>query len=113
MFRPILTLSALVLPLAACTFGAPPPSASQQANLAVCTQQANAYERAHDFAWISRTDQFATPFQGTPNQNYVTNRLAEIHARRDMINNCVRNANPDYVGNGAKLPEPKIIGPAS
>lgn len=113
MLRPILTLCLLILPLAACSFGAPPPPAQQQADLEVCTQQANAYERAHDSSWISRNEQFATPFQGTPDPQYINNRLAAIHARRGMINNCMRNSNPDYVDNGASMPEPKIIGPAS
>ena len=114
MFRYALTPSALMLPLAGCTFGAPPrsQSAAQQANLAACTSQANAYERARDYEYLSRTQNFATPLQGTPNQNYVTNRLAEIHQRRDMINNCVHNANPAYVGGGTALPEPRIVGPA-
>ncbi|BAJ79515.1 hypothetical protein [Acidiphilium multivorum] len=113
MPRPILTLALLILPLAACTFGAPPPaSPAEQADIAACTQQANAYERARDYAYLSRTDQFATPFQGTPDQGSRFDRLAEIHARRDMISRCVRNANPAYVGSGASLPEPTIVGPA-
>lgn len=109
----MLMLPMLMLPLAGCTFGAPPPaSAAERADLAACTRQANALERAQDYEYLSRTDQYATPFQGTPDQQYVTNRLAAIHARRDMIGNCMRNSNPAYVGNGAALPEPRIVGPA-
>lgn len=114
MLRHALKLSLLMLPLAACTFGAPPhpPSAAQQADLAACTSQANAYERAHDYESISRVPQFATPFQGISGQYDVTDRLAERHQRDDMIENCVRNANPAYVGHAATLPEPRIVGPA-
>ncbi|CAG4904776.1 unnamed protein product [Acidocella sp. C78] len=114
MPRPILTLALLSLPLAACTFGAPPPaSPAERADIAACTRQANAYDRMHDYAYLSRTDQFATPFQGTPDAAAPYDRLARIHARRDMIASCVRNANPAYVGSGAALPAPKIIGPSS
>lgn len=113
MFRLTLMISALTVPLAACSFGPPPPqSATDKADLAACTQQANAINAARHYTYLSRTDQFATPFQGTPNQQYISNRLAQIHERDDRINDCVRNSNPAYAGNGANLPEPQIIGPA-
>lgn len=113
MLRLILLSTVLTIPLASCTFGAPPPvSPAEQADLSACTKQANAINQARNYAYLSRTDQYATPFQGTPDQSYVSNRLAQIHDRQDRINRCMRNSNPAYVGNGAELPEPVIVGPS-
>ncbi|MGC9269123.1 hypothetical protein [Acidiphilium sp.] len=112
MFRLTLLLSVLTMPLAACSFGAPPPqSAADKANLAACTQRAEQIDAARHYTYLSRTDQFATPFLGTPNPAYLSNKLAEQHDQIDRINNCMKNANPAYVGSGATLPEPTIIGP--
>lgn len=113
MLRLTLMLTVTALPLAACSFGAPPPqSPADQANLAACTRQAEQINSARHYAYLSRTDQFATPFSGTPNQAYLSNKLAQLHDQEDRINNCVSNANPAYVGSGANLPEPTIVGPA-
>ncbi|MDD2877617.1 MAG: hypothetical protein PHT60_09635 [Acidiphilium sp.] len=112
MLRLTLMLSAITLPLAACSFGAPPPqSAADKANLAACTHQAEQIDAARHYAYLSRTDQFATPFLGTPNPEYLSNKLAQLHDQEDRINDCVNNANPSYAGSGAALPEPTIIGP--
>ncbi len=113
MPRLSLLLLGLIAPLAACSFNAPPPSASQQADQAVCTQQANAIYAARHFAHLSRPDQFATPLSGLPDPQYISNHLAELHARDDRINRCLQLANPAYVGASAALPTPRIIGPGS
>lgn len=103
----------VALMLTACSFGAPPPqSAADKANLAACTHQAEAINSARHYAYLSRTDQFATPFSGSPDPAYLSNKLAQLHDQEDRINNCVANANPAYAGSGAKLPEPTIVGPA-
>lgn len=113
MLRLTLMLSAITLPLAACSFNAPrPQSAADQANLAACTQRAEQINAARHYAYLSRTDQFATPFLGTPNQSYISNKLAQLHDQEDRINNCVHNENPSYAGSDANLPEPTIIGPS-
>jgi hypothetical protein len=112
MLRLTLMLSVITVPLAACSFGAPPPSAGAQADLAACTQQAQQVDHARNFAYLSRTDQFATPFSGAPDQQYITNKLAEQHDQIDRINDCVRNSNQAYVGSGGALPAPVIVGPA-
>ena len=103
----------LIAPLAACSFNAPPPSASEQADRAVCTQQANAIYTARHFTQLSRPDQFATPLSGLPDPQYISNHLAALHARDDRINRCLQLANPAYVGGSASLPTPRIIGPGS
>lgn len=98
--------------LAGCSFGAPPPqSAADRADLAACQQQAHQIDTARHYTYLSRTEQFATPFNGSPDPAYLTNKLAEEHDQIDRINDCVRNANPAYAGSGAKLPEPTIVGP--
>lgn len=113
MLRLTLMLSAITLPLAACTFGAPPPqSAADEANLAACTKRAEQINAARHYAYLSRTDQYATPFSGSPNPAYLSNNLAQLHDQEDRIDNCVSNANPAYAGSGATLPEPRIVGPA-
>ncbi len=106
-------LLASIVPLAACSFDAPPPSASQQADQAVCTKRADHIYAARHFAGLSRPDQFATPLSGTPDPHYINNHLAALHARDDRINRCVQLANPAFVGSDAKLPTPRIIGPGS
>jgi hypothetical protein len=113
MLRLTLMLSAITLPLAACSFGAPPPqSAADKADLAACTQQAKQIDTARHYAYLSRTDQFATPFLGSPDPQYITNKLAEQHDQIDRINNCVSDSNKAYAGTGGALPAPVIVGPA-
>lgn len=113
MLRMTLMMTAMALPLAACSFGAPPPeSAADRADLAACTQRADQINAARHYAYLSRTDQYATPFIGSPNPRYLSNKLAQIHDRQDRIDRCVHNSNPTYVGSGGALPEPTIIGPA-
>lgn len=113
MLRLTLMLSAIALPLASCSFGAPPPqSAADKADLAACTQQARQIDTARHYAYLSRTDQFATPFIGAPNPAYLSDKLAEKHDQIDRINNCVSNANQAYAGTSGALPAPVIVGPA-
>lgn len=112
MLRLSLMLTVIAIPLAGCSFGAPPQSAAEQADLAACTQRADAINAARHYAYLSRTSQFATPLLGTPNQNYMDNKLAQLHDRQDRINACMRDSNPAYAGNGNALPEPRIVGPA-
>lgn len=113
MPRFTLLLLASIIPLTACSFNAPPPSASQQADQAACTKQADHIYAARHFAALSRPAQFATPLSGMPDPNYIDNHLAALHARDDRINRCVQLANPAFVGSGAQLPTPRIIGPGS
>ena len=119
MFRltfpaPLFLVSALVLPLIGCSFGAPPQaaSASQSADLAACTQTADQINAARHYSYISRTDQMATPLSGLPRQRYITNRLAEIHDRDERIKSCMENGNQANPDQDKGLPEPQIIGPA-
>ncbi|HQT88351.1 MAG TPA: hypothetical protein PK677_07315 [Acidiphilium sp.] len=108
-----LLLFGLIAPLAACSFNAPPQSASQQADAAVCTKQADAINEARHFAHLSRPDQFATPLSGSPDPQYISNHLAQLHARDDRIQRCIQLSNPAFAGSGATLPTPRIIGPSS
>ncbi len=119
MFRlivlaPLLAACALALPLIGCSFNPPPPAAtaSQSADLSACTQAADRIEEARHYAYISRTDQMATPLSGLPQQRYISNRLAEIHDRDERIKSCVQNGNQANPETDSGLPEPRIIGPA-
>lgn len=107
-------ISLIALPLMGCTFGAPPEAAtsSQSADLNACTQQADRIFAARHYAYLSRTDQMATPRSGLPDQQYIHNRLADIHERDDHIKDCMRNGNPANTGSEAGLPAPQIIGPS-
>jgi hypothetical protein len=104
----------IVLPLMGCSFGAPPPAAtpSQSADLSACTQQADQVNAARHYAYISRTDQMATPLSGLPDQRYVSNRLAQLHERDERIRDCMRNGNGANSGTNEGLPAPRIIGPS-
>ncbi len=111
MFRVMLPILVLSLPLAACSFGAPPPSAAHEAIVAQCTKQVDATDAARDYAFLSQPGQSDTPFLGPPNPAYLYNRQAYLNDRNQRIKDCVRNYNPAYVGSGAGLPEPTIVGP--
>jgi hypothetical protein len=114
MLRLTLSTLLLVLPVLGCSFNAPPPAApaSQSADLAACTQEADQINAARHYAYISRTDQMATPLSGMPDQRYISNRLAQIHDRDERIKSCMANGNQANPDHDAGLPEPKIIGPA-
>jgi len=112
MFRLILPILVMSLPLAACSFGAPPPSPAEQAIRAACTKQANAIDAAQNYVYLSRPNQIDTPFLGPPNPDYLNDKRGALLQRDQRVNDCVRNSNPAYVGTGAGLPEPKIIGPS-
>lgn len=114
MTHPLTVFAGLtILPLMGCSFGAPRPalSSSQSADLSACTRQADQINAARHYAYISRTDQMATPLSGLPDQRYISNRLAQIHDRDERIKNCMRNGNSANAGSDAGLPAPRIIGP--
>jgi hypothetical protein len=112
MMRPALLAVPIITLLAGCATN-PPPTAAQTADLSACTQQADARDAAHHFAYLSRTDQFGTPREGAPDQTYVSNKLAQLNDRDQDIRNCVNYGNTQTDSlHSAPLPAPRIIGPA-
>lgn len=111
MHRLIAAIPLLLLPLGACSFGAPPPSPQRQAERAACAQRADAIDAARNYAPLSRTDQYGTPLIGAPNPRYLDHTLARRYERHQRIENCLRNDDKAYVGSGKALPQPRIIGP--
>jgi hypothetical protein len=107
----------VVLPfgaLAACA-GAP-PSDSEQANLAACTQSADAVYQADNYNGLARTSQNGLLYSATPNHVFDAQRLGTLDARNNQIKDCMENGNPEAPAVGgtpsitAPLPAPQIIG---
>lgn len=117
MVRLMPAILLLAMPLLGCSFNQPPPGAApastaSAAEYAACRQQANRQFSARHHAYLSRTEQMSTPLSGLPNQEYVSNRLADLHEYDDSIRQCVENGNQANPTTDAGLPEPQIIGPA-
>ena len=107
----------LVLPLnllAGCA--ASGPSDADQANLAACTQNADAVYQADNENGLARTGQNGLYFAPTPDHVFDSQRMGTMSARDTQIQDCVDNGNPDApaaggpTAAGAKLPAPQIIG---
>ena len=111
MHRLTIAIPLLLLPLAACSFGAPPPSPQQQAVRDACTQRADAIDAARNYVPLSRTDQYGTPLIGSPDPQYLDHIMARRYERNRRIQDCAQNGNESYVGTGKSLPAPRIIGP--
>jgi hypothetical protein len=102
----------LILPaglLAGCA--APPPSGADQANLAACTQSADAVYQADNENGLARTSQNGLYFAPMPDHAFDSQRMGSLNARNNQIQDCMDNGNPDAALPGqAKLPAPQIIG---
>jgi len=107
----------VVLPLggvAACA-AAPPPD-TDQANLAACTQTADAVYQADNYNSLARTSQNGLLYPATPNHVFDAQRMGTLDARNNQIRDCMENGNPDAPSgagtpsDAASLPAPRIIG---
>lgn len=93
--------------LAGCA--APPPSAADQANLAACTQQADAVYQQDNLNGLARTSQNGLYFAPMPNHVFDAQRMGTLNARDNQIRACMENGSAQAPG-GKPLPAPQIIG---
>jgi hypothetical protein len=106
-------LACVLLPaglLAGCA--AAPSSPAEQANLANCTQQADAVYQQDNLNGLARTGQNGLYFAPMPNHAFDAQREGTLDARNNQIKDCMDNGNPDAPAlAGAALPAPQIIAP--
>ena len=97
--------------LGACA-AAPPPSQAEQANLASCTQQADAVYDQSNLNGLARTSQNGLYFAPTPNHVFDAQRDGSMDARANQIKDCMDNGNPNATApGGTPLPAPQIVSP--
>jgi hypothetical protein len=105
-----LTAVILAAGLSGCA-ATPAPSQADQANLASCTQQADAVYQQDNLNGLARTPQNGLLYSATPNHVFDAQRLGTLSARDNQISDCVDNGNTSRPGGGgAPLPVPQIIG---
>ena len=94
--------------LGACA-AAPPPSQAEQANLASCTQQADAVYDQSNLNGLARTSQNGLYFAPMPNHAFDAQRDGTLDARNNQIKDCMENGNPNAPApGGGALPAPTI-----
>ena len=95
--------------LAGCA-AAPPPSAAEQAELAACTQQADAVYAQSNLNALGRTSQNGLYMAPMPNHVFDGQRMGTLNARNNQIRACMENGNPGAgAPAAASLPAPRII----
>ena len=93
---------------------APALSSADQAELAACTQNADAVYQADNENGLARTGQNGLYFAPTPDHVFDAQRMGTLAARNNQIKDCVDNGNSGSaagVPGQAKLPAPQIIAP--
>ncbi len=103
----------VILPFGALAACAAPASDSEQANLAACTQQADAVYQADNYNGLARTGQNGLLYPATPNHVFDAQRMGTLDARNNQIKDCMENGNPEAPAApepAAPLPAPRIIG---
>jgi len=106
----------LLLPFGALAGCATPPAASDQADLAACTQAADAVYEADNYNGLARTSQNGLLYPATPDHVFDAQRMGTLDARNNQIKDCTENGNPDapavsgLPAQAAPLPRPQIIG---
>jgi hypothetical protein len=85
-FAPVLIL------LAGCAFSAP-PSDPDQANLAACTQQADAVYQSQNYDTMARTSQTGVRYSAMPNHVFDAQQMGSLNARNNQITQCIENGN--------------------
>jgi hypothetical protein len=83
---------AVTVMLVGCSFS-PPLSDADQANLAACTQQADATYQANNNDELARTSQNAVRYSATPNHVFDAEQMGAMNERNNQINDCVQNGN--------------------
>jgi hypothetical protein len=115
--RTIFRAAFLVLPaalLAGCA--AAPPSDADQANLAACTQQADAAYQQDNLNGLARTGQTGLYFAPMPNHVFDSQRMGSLNARNNQIQDCVsggssgQSAAVGPASASAPLPAPQVTG---
>lgn len=92
--------------LAGCTLSTP-PSEADQANLAACTQQADATYQANNYDALARTSQNAVRYSATPNHVFDAEQMGAMNERNNQINDCVQNGNTIR----PVIPGPPLVAP--
>ena len=99
-----------ILLMAGCA-SAPQPTAGDQANLAACTQQADAVYQSQNSNLAGRTSQNGLYFSPMPSQVFQGQQMGALNARNNQITDCVENGNTSNTAlPGPPPPAPQIIG---
>ncbi len=102
----------VVLPLGMLVACAPPPSASKQAELAACTQSADAVYQQDNLNQLGRTGQNGLYFAPMPNRVFDGQVTGSLNARANQIRDCMTRGTPNAPARDASLPAPQISGTA-
>ncbi len=105
---PPIAVPLVLLALGACSFGAPPSSASRasQATLAACRERAEDVYVRQNRDLIYENDTSSTPYSAGPSTGLPMHGLSSQYAHQQMIDDCVRNTGADTLRTDAPASAP-------